>query len=85
MDALRRNHTWDVVDKPTDRNIVDSKWVFKMKRLSDRSVDKFKARLVVKGFSPIQGQDYDETFATALSFDSFGIFLPIITTNGFVP
>jgi hypothetical protein len=51
MDALRRNHTWDVVDRPTDRKIVDSKWVFKIKRLSDGSVDKFKARLMAKGFS----------------------------------
>jgi hypothetical protein len=31
MDALRHNHTWDVVDRPTDRKIVDSKWVFKIK------------------------------------------------------
>jgi hypothetical protein len=50
IDALRRNHTCDVVDRPTDRSIVDSQWVFKIKPLSDRSVDKFKARLVGKGF-----------------------------------
>jgi hypothetical protein len=50
MDALRHNHTWDVVDRPTDRKIVDSKWVFKIKRLSDGSVNKFKARLVAKDF-----------------------------------
>jgi hypothetical protein len=49
MDALLRNHTWDVVDRPTDRKIVDSKRVFKIKRLSDGSVDKFKPRLVAKG------------------------------------
>jgi hypothetical protein len=30
MDALQRNHTWDVVDRPTDRTIVDSKWVLKL-------------------------------------------------------
>jgi hypothetical protein len=57
MDALRRNHTWDVVDRPTDRKIVDSKWVFKIQRLSAGSVGKFKARLVAKEFSQIQGQD----------------------------
>jgi hypothetical protein len=55
MDALRRNHTWDVVDRSTDRKIVDSKRVFKIKRLSDRSLDKFKPRLVAKEFSLIQG------------------------------
>jgi hypothetical protein len=48
------NHTWDVVDRPTVRKIVDSKWLFKIKRLADRSIDKFKALLVAKGFSQIQ-------------------------------
>jgi hypothetical protein len=82
MDALRRNHTWDVVDRPTDRKIVDSKWVFKIKRLSDGSVDKFKARLVAKGFSQIQGQDYDETFAPVVRFDSLRLLLSIVAANG---
>jgi hypothetical protein len=55
IDALRGNHIWDVVDRPTDRKIVDSKWVFKIKRLSDGSVDKFKARFLATGLSQIQG------------------------------
>jgi hypothetical protein len=57
MDAIQRNYTWDVVDTPTDRNLVDSKWVFKIKRLSDGYIDKFKSPLVAKRFSQIQGQD----------------------------
>jgi hypothetical protein len=54
MDALRRNHNWDVVKRPTDRRIVDSNWVFKIKHLSAGSVDIFHARLVATGFSQIQ-------------------------------
>jgi hypothetical protein len=85
MDALRRNHTWDVVDRPTDRKIVNSKWVFKIKRLSDGSVDKFKARLVAKGFSQIQGQDYNEMFAPIVHFNSLRLLVSIVPANGFVP
>jgi hypothetical protein len=85
MDALRRNQTWDVVDRPTNRKIVDSKWVFNIKRLSNGSVNKFKVRLVAKGFSQIQGQDYNETFAQVVLFDSLHILLPIVAANGFVP
>jgi hypothetical protein len=85
MDALRPNQTWDVVDRPTNRKIVDSKWVFNIKRLSDGSVDKFKARLVAKGFSQIQGQDYNETFAQVVRFDSLRLLMPIVAANGFVP
>jgi hypothetical protein len=55
MDSHRRNHTWDEVDRLCDRKIVDSKWVFKIKRLSDGCVDKFKARLGATGFIQIQG------------------------------
>jgi hypothetical protein len=85
MDSHRCNHTWDVVDRPTDRKIVDSKWVFKIKRLSEGSVDKFKARLVAKRFSQIQGQDYDESFAPVVRFNSLCLLLSIVAANGFVP
>jgi hypothetical protein len=85
MDALWCDHTWDVVDRPTYRQILDSKWVFKIKHLSDRSVDKFKARLVATGWSQIQGQDYDETFVPVVWFDSSRLPLSIVAANGFVP
>jgi hypothetical protein len=85
MDTLWRNHTWDVVDRPTDSQIVDSKWVCKIKRLSDRFVDQFKARLVAKEISQIQEQDYDETFGPVLPFDCLRLLLSIVAAHGFVP
>jgi hypothetical protein len=85
MNVLRHTHTWDVVDRPTDRKIVDSKSGFKIQWLSDGSVDKFKAQLVAKGFSQIQGQDYNETFATVVLFDSLPLLLSIGAVNGFLP
>jgi hypothetical protein len=55
MDALQRNHTWEVIDTPADRKIVDTKWVFKIKLFADESVPKFQAQLVANTFSQIQG------------------------------
>jgi hypothetical protein len=43
MDSLDRARTWDMVDKVERRKEVGSKWVFKIKRLVDGSVNKFKA------------------------------------------
>jgi hypothetical protein len=63
MDALRYNHSWNVVVRPCNRTIVDSKWVIKIKHLADGFGDKFKAQLVAKEFSKRQGQDYDTKFA----------------------
>lgn len=44
--ALEDNQTWDIVPKPPDKNIVDSKWLFKVKYTADGQLDKYKARLV---------------------------------------
>jgi hypothetical protein len=55
MYALACNYTWDKVDIPTNRKIVDSKWVFIIKHLSSRSIEKYKAQLVAKKYSQIDG------------------------------
>ena len=46
LNALNRNNTWDIVDKPANRKIVDNRWVFKIKRNADGSIERYKARLV---------------------------------------
>jgi histone deacetylase 1/2 len=50
FDALLRNKTWRLVPPSKGKNIIDCKWVFKIKRKSDGSVERYKARLVAKGF-----------------------------------
>jgi hypothetical protein len=85
IDTLRRNHSWEIVDRPCDRKIVDSQLVFNIKRLSERSVDKFKPRLVAKRYFQIHEQDYSTIFAPVVHFDSVCLLLSIVAVNGFVP
>ena len=50
-DALQRNSTWRLVDRPPGANIVTGKWIFKQKLNSDGSLERYKARWVVCGFT----------------------------------
>lgn len=62
-DSIIKNHTWDLVDWPTKRKVIGTKWVWKAKYRSDGSLEKYKARLVAKGFAQVEGFDVQETFA----------------------
>jgi hypothetical protein len=72
IDALAKNGTWTLVDLPAGRKTVKSKWVFKRK-----SDGRFRARLVAKGFTQIQGIDYDETFSPVARFESLRLLLAL--------
>ncbi|RVX06304.1 putative mitochondrial protein [Vitis vinifera] len=62
MNALKKNGTWEVVDLPREKKVVGCKWVFTIKSKADGSVERYKARLMAKGFTQTYGIDYHETF-----------------------
>src|SRR5258705_702976 len=70
MDALRRNNTFDLVPRPKGRKITGCKGVYKIKRLADGSIERFKDRGVAKGYSQVQGQDFDDIFAPVVRYES---------------
>ena len=65
------------MDAPKGVNIVSNKWVFKVKRLPNGQVDRYKARLVARGFSQQYGIDYEETFAPVVRMESLRVLLAI--------
>ena len=58
FDALIGNGTWDLVPRPTDQNIIRTKWVYKIKQKVDGRIDCYKARLVARGFQQVDGVDF---------------------------
>ncbi|XP_075490977.1 uncharacterized protein LOC142529351 [Primulina tabacum] len=61
--ALDANHTWDLVQLPPSKLPIGKKWVYKVKYHADGRIDRFKASLVVKGYTQLHGIDYHDTFS----------------------
>ncbi|CAI7894313.1 unnamed protein product [Closterium sp. NIES-53] len=71
--------TWELVQCPRGVNIVKNRWVLTTKYCIDDTIEREKARLVVKGFTQVCGADYHETYSLVSSFVTLRIFLSIVT------
>jgi Reverse transcriptase (RNA-dependent DNA polymerase) len=70
-----------VTDLPKGRKRVGSRWVFNVKYTPTSLIDKFKVRLVAKGFSQAYGTDYTNTFSPTIKMDSLQALLAIAAAN----
>jgi hypothetical protein len=61
--SIIKNDVWKIVPRPKSKDVVSSKWLYKIKHVDDGSVEKYKARFVARGFSQKEGIDYEKTFS----------------------
>lgn len=63
LDWIENNKTWELTPRPVGKNAISTKWVFKNKMNEQGKIIRNKERLVCKGYSQIEGVEYEETFA----------------------
>ncbi|KAG7536926.1 Ribonuclease H-like superfamily [Arabidopsis suecica] len=77
--AMTRNHTWDEEELPSGKKTVSSRWIFTIKYKSNGDIERYKARLVARGFSQTYGADYKETFAPVAKLHTVRVVLSLAT------
>jgi histone deacetylase 1/2 len=82
--ALHRNETWHLFPAPAGVNLIDSRWVFKVKHNPDGTVERFKARLVAKGFKQHHDIDYDDTFSPVVKPTTIRVILSLAVMQGWL-
>lgn len=76
-ESLLLNKTWNLVDLPAKRKAIPCKWIFKTKRDGDGVIERYKARLVIKGCAQRRGLDYEETFSPVVRYNSLRYLLSL--------
>ena len=75
------NDTWDLVPLPKGRKLVKCKWVYRTKYASYGSVQRLKEMLVTKGFSQVEGIDYNETFSPVAKLNSICLVISLASLH----
>jgi hypothetical protein len=75
--ALHAQGTWDLVSLSPAKNLVGCKWVYRIKKNTDGSIARHKARFVAKGFSEEEGINYGETFSPVVKPTTIRLFLAL--------
>ena len=79
IESILHNLTWELVDLLPGCKLLSSKQVFKRKRKVDGSIDKYKARIVTKGYKQTKGLDYFDTYSPVTRINSITMVLTIAT------
>jgi hypothetical protein len=75
LNNFKRNKVWELVERPSDHNIIGTKWVFHNKQDQDGIIVKNKARLVAQGYTQIEGIDFGETYAPVARLEAIMILI----------
>jgi hypothetical protein len=78
MRSMSTNRVWDLEEIPKAVKTVGCKWVYKMKCDSKGNIERFKTRLMAKGFTQREDIDYTKTFSSVSCKNSLKIIMMLV-------
>ncbi|GKA51397.1 retrovirus-related pol polyprotein from transposon TNT 1-94 [Tanacetum coccineum] len=80
IEALHKNKTWELVPLPGGRKLIGNKWVYKIKINGDDQVERYRARLVVKGYAQKEGINFNEIFSPVVRMTTIRVVMAMCAT-----
>jgi hypothetical protein len=81
LNNFAHNEVWKLVKRPSDHNVIGTKWVFQNKQDENEVIVRKKLRLVAQGYTQVEGLDFDETFAPVARLEAIQILLAYATSH----
>lgn len=81
LGVLKERQVYDIVQRPENKRVIGSRWVYKLKKNAEGTIERYRARLVAQGFRQVPGIDYFEIFSPVVNYVLIYLFMSFLVIS----